>query len=55
MKEIFKNCLEYHLGHIDIDDKYEVFPQAVASIEKTIERRFGFQKLGEIVSKEIKY
>ena len=39
----FQNCLEYHLGHIDIDDKYEVFPQAVASIEKQLKEGSDFK------------
>lgn len=30
----FQSCLEYHLDHIVIDDKYEVMKQAIASIEK---------------------
>ena len=29
-----QNCFECHLDHIDIDDKYEVFSQAIASFEK---------------------
>lgn len=32
----FQNCLKYHLDHIDIDDKYEVLSQAVASIENQL-------------------
>lgn len=34
-----QNCVEYHLDHIVIDDKYEVFPLAVASIEKQLKDR----------------
>lgn len=29
-----QNCFECHLDHIDIDDKYEVYSQAIASFEK---------------------
>lgn len=31
-----QNCLKYHLDHICIDDKYEVFSQAIASIDKQL-------------------
>lgn len=31
-----QNCLKYHLDHIYIDDKYEVFSHAIAVIDKQL-------------------
>lgn len=38
-----QNCLKYHLDHICIDDKYEVFSQAIASIEKQLKEGSDFK------------
>lgn len=46
-----QNCLERHLDHILIDDKYEVFPQAVASIENQLKDAWTYMQ-GERVSKK---
>ena len=42
-KSISYLCLKYHLDHICIDDKYEVFSQAIASIEKQLKEGSDFK------------
>ena len=34
-----QNCLECHLDHIDIDDKYEVFPKAINCIDRQLKEK----------------
>lgn len=34
-----QNCLECHLDHIDIDDKYEVFPKAINCIDGQLKEK----------------